>query len=274
MDSVQPSSASQRIPRNLSGVTSTGWKLHLNFDSSNEDVVRAVTHALMKLRDQGVINRFKVGAGGGIDAGHLGKEATVVVGSLQSAQRAAELIENEIGAILLPMDPAFINHQSAKLGSKFKASRDPDKCFDIDALIDDIPLYGDRIWARFDVWPHPGFSEYGVDGIPLKASIHRSLVSMAQWGTPEEKAKARSHETRSQAAAESLDQLSHEFGKHFSGEHEDPRDWYRSRVELKHQMIASMARELNPDLIESQLRLTHNAAKTYLQRFSRGVSLS
>ncbi len=125
-----------------------GWKLHLNFDPSNEGIISQLLDVLGRLALRGIIEIFKIGNGGGVAYGAPGKEATVYVGHGYNAKRVAEFLDRNIFHLLAP--PAG------------------------DALVDDI-LMTPMIAARFDVsysYCHD-FLQYGWHGVPFVATDGR-----------------------------------------------------------------------------------------------------
>jgi hypothetical protein len=87
-------------------VRGKGWKLHLNFDASDDAVTKEVDRRLKRLFPRYTIGegggkRYKIGEGGGKKSGAVGKEATVYVGPKDDADAAARTIEHELDDLLL-----------------------------------------------------------------------------------------------------------------------------------------------------------------------------
>ena len=119
-----------------------GWKLHLNFDHTNRDVVSRIGIVLERLMGRGIVVNFKIGQGGGVECGAPGKEATVYVGHGYRAKSVAKFLHNNYSYLLKP--PAG------------------------DTLVDDI-LMAPLIAARFDLSHtyYHDFNQYGWHGIPF-----------------------------------------------------------------------------------------------------------
>jgi hypothetical protein len=124
-----------------------GWKLHLNFDHTNEQVKKKIRAVLMELFAFGLIHDFKIGGGGGVEFGAPGKEATVYIGHGYAAKKVAEYLQESMADLLLP--PAG------------------------DALNDDIPLTP-LVTGRFCIDDGIVFHQYGGLGVPyLLSSVKR-----------------------------------------------------------------------------------------------------
>lgn len=215
----------------------SGWKLHLNFDPTNAQHVQNVEAVLNEFLTNGRIAEFKIASGGGVMAGHLGKEATVYVGDFDSMLVIAEELDERLGTVLLENDPDVIAELSRKSGSRFAPSSDAEQYFDIDTLRDDIPAlpYTTKIMARFDVWPNPEFSEYGRHGIPLIAELDRALKTDALYGTKPTVAALEEATDLSKA------KLTERFGSLFSGTSQRFESWYESARLQKQQSLTLFA---------------------------------
>ncbi|MDX1766294.1 MAG: hypothetical protein R3313_05070 [Candidatus Saccharimonadales bacterium] len=133
-----------------------GWKIHLNFDAEkHSDVVRESLDEIIEgfetASHEPII--FKIGHGGGKEAGAPGKESTVYVGTLVDTIKLADRINSHprLAPVLLP--PGY------------------------DVIADDVPIGGpdSMIWARFEVLglgsavKEAGFGkilQYGKAGAP------------------------------------------------------------------------------------------------------------
>lgn len=247
-------------PEALPCVNTLGWKLHLFFDPSDDTVNQAVRSVLQDVHDQGAISAFKLGNGGGAGSGQLGKEATVIVGSHAQMLTVVEMLDTQLDGVLLPVDPEIISEVSRNLGSEYYPSTDVHRSFDIDLLEDDIPIRGDRIWGRFNVWPDPEFSEYGKDGIPFLATDHAAATAESLWGN----SQSVDCETISARAQQAL---VNKFGTHFFGDDaEQPLAWYQSKVDLKKALMAEMRTPTHPDVASSIVRLSHKHARRILDQ--------
>jgi len=112
-----------------------GWKLHLNFDPYDAEKVEKVGTFLTALEENDAITAFKIGSGGGKEAGQPGKEATVYVGHRDKAQVVATLVEEALEGVLdLPEG---------------------------DVIKDDIS-FTDKVMGRFEITNvDPEFHQYG-----------------------------------------------------------------------------------------------------------------
>ncbi len=81
-----------------------GWKAHLNFDSDNPAVVARVDTTLQGMQQQGSFATYKIGKGGGKEAGQPGKESTVYIGSRTRLNQVATELEASLGDVLLAPD--------------------------------------------------------------------------------------------------------------------------------------------------------------------------
>lgn len=127
-----------------------GWKLHINFDRTNDDYVAQVSKVLTSLKDKNLIKSYKIG----LSSGQAGKEATIYVGSKDDAQKVAEQIEQLLSTILLPPEG--------------------------DALKDDLKMTS-KVLGRFDAAGDDSFHQYGSNGIPyLKWDTPRADLSPQQ----------------------------------------------------------------------------------------------
>jgi hypothetical protein len=124
-----------------------GWKLHLNFDHTNEQVKKKIRAVLMELLAFNLIYDFKIGGGGGVEFGAPGKEATVYIGHGYAAKKVAEYLQENIADVLLPPEG--------------------------DALTDDI-LLTSLVAGRFCIDDGVVFHQYGGLGVPyLMNSVKR-----------------------------------------------------------------------------------------------------
>jgi hypothetical protein len=139
-----------------------GWKLHLNFDSTNEMARQKVEYALQELENSGLIVTWKVGHGGGETSGQPGKEATVYVGDGEKARDVAQYLNQILTGILKPPGSTV--------------------------LYDDMQLEG-NVWGRFDICDDD-FMQYGQGGVPFSIDLHKQLFSKR---IPLQQAKEQSH---------------------------------------------------------------------------------
>jgi len=133
-----------------------GWKLHLNFDPYNPDIVKAVDDFLAGLKQDGHIKSFKIGQGGGKEAEAPGKEATVYIGPLDQTAQVAEIVSSGLQGVLLPAEG--------------------------DALTDDVPISRDGlVWGRFATRTDRNFINYG-NGVPLlEVDFDNALYWRKKW---------------------------------------------------------------------------------------------
>jgi hypothetical protein len=143
-----------------------GWKLHLNFDAEDLEVVCKI-YSFLKTMVPQQIGSFKIGDGGGKAAGAPGKEATIYVGAKDDAIVAAEMIETAIGDALLPPEG--------------------------DTLKDDLS-FTHHIMGRFEVYPWDAdFHQYGFPGFPMLAKDLRARLYAhitGRWSAEEAAAEA------------------------------------------------------------------------------------
>jgi len=118
----------------------SGWKLHLNFDPDNPEVVANFMQLLDPMKAAGAVSTYKIGHGGGRKAGAPGKEATVYVGHRDKAQLVADFIGSYMNGdgLLAPEG---------------------------EALHDDLP-FNDLVVGRFEVTNthFEVLSQYGMQG--------------------------------------------------------------------------------------------------------------
>ena len=169
-----------------------GWKMHLNFDYTDPAVVASVGVFLTGLKHKGVIHNFKIGQGGGAEAGEdaAGKEATVYIGAKDKAQAGAEQIAEGLSDVLL--DPAGA------------------------VLVDDTPFAG-KVWGRFELGGlDDDFMYYGKDGYSLleKDAFQITNGGMRYAGLEGQAAK-QAFDTDARAHAKEL--LAYRYGEFFTG---------------------------------------------------------
>ncbi|MDB5160689.1 MAG: hypothetical protein JWO96_69 [Candidatus Saccharibacteria bacterium] len=142
-----------------------GWKLHLNFDADNPEIIKKISDCLEEQVAAGTIVTFKIGKGGGKKDGQPGKEATVYVGPKDRADIVAQVLQEQLDKIL----------------------SDPEG----DALEDDVP-FTEKIMGRFEVSKvDPQFHQYGAKGFPLlKIDMASALWDKEQFSAEEARQRA------------------------------------------------------------------------------------
>jgi hypothetical protein len=145
--------------------TRSGWKLHLNFDTTSEPTVAAITHALTALRGAGSINNFKIGNAASDINIHGGKEATVYIGPKDQADAVAHELSTLFADLLLPPAGDATKHDT---------------------------LLAPQVMGRFDIGRvDRDYYQYGSDGVPyLKADHTRVLGLFGQAKMSHEDARA------------------------------------------------------------------------------------
>jgi hypothetical protein len=158
-----------------------GWKLHLNFDAQDPQIIQKINEVLSKLAEAGAIKTFKIGEGGGKEWGQPGKESTVYVGSRDKTKIVAEFLSSELEGLLLTPEG--------------------------DALNDDIVL-AKNIMGRFNPQYDREFHQYGGGGIPYLKEEYMS----GMWLPAEEQPAF-----YAELALKSRARLIEKYGAYFTG---------------------------------------------------------
>ncbi len=253
LDNVTPAANVPAKAKALEPVTKHGWKIHLNFDPTNPNVMFAVQSQLQWLKDDFEIFDFKIGQGGGIESGQSGKEATVYVGSFDQMIKVVNLIENKMGCILLDHDPNVIDFLEIKLGIAAHTADEGHPTFGLDTWSDDVPaLEGSlKYFVRYNVWPHPLFNQYGADGIPFLEETSRAAKTQSLYGGDyvfDEEA----------AIAEGYQKLRELYGDHFIPG--DKASWFVNMRAEKRRVIADHTYEPASMEIAEQVRSANDKA--------------
>ncbi len=151
---------------------SKGWKIHLNFDANDGEVVREIQFLLTTLLSAGVIRTFKIGEGGGAKYGQPGKEATVYLGYGHTVKFVADYLEKVNAEYLTTRGKALLREPS------YGARKNMDDVLATDLLVTKF------IAARFDVAAQEGklsgadndFHAYGPAGFPNLVGKNLKLI--------------------------------------------------------------------------------------------------